>query len=114
MFARKIMSLCALAIVSACAVWPAGKDPKGKELCDNARPVLAALAAYEQQNGQYPQSLHELVPNFIVRIPFNPGLRFHRDTGIVEFAYTPSWPQTEEVYCAAHAREADWTCRSRP
>lgn len=110
---RKTLILAAVMVLAGCAVWPAGKDPKGQELCNNARPVLAALAAYHREQGYYPQSLHELVPRYMDRIPFNPGLRFHRDKGLVEFAYSPSWPQTQEVYCAAHATETDWTCRSR-
>lgn len=110
---RSLVPAAAAMALCGCAVWPAGEDAKGREMRANAAPVLAALAAYHRQHGQYPLSLHELVPSYLDRIPFHPGLRFHRDKGIVEFSYAPSWPQTQEVYCAAHASETGWTCRAQ-
>jgi hypothetical protein len=103
-----VMAALALA---ACASWPPGEDPRGQELRAQATPVLHALARYHKDKGEYPRSLHELVPRYLRDVPFAPGLRFDRDYQAIEFTYSPSWPQTRDVTCTARFGELDWVCR---
>ena len=100
--------LCALATLAACATWPPGDDPRGKELKDQATPVLVALVHYRKDKGEYPSSLHELVPRYLTAVPFGPGLSLERDR--VEFVYSPSWPRSGQVSCSALLGEVEWTC----
>lgn len=102
--------LAAAALLAACATWKPGEDPNGIEARDNARPVLAALVKYRKDRGEYPSSLHELVPHYLTGIPFDPGIRYDRDRGRIEFAYFPSWPHQDAVACGAGLGDLDWTC----
>lgn len=97
-------------LLAACATWKPGEDPNGIEARDQARPVLAALVKYRKDRGEYPSSLHELVPRYLTEVPFNPGIRYDRDNKVIEFAYLPSWPQQDPVNCGAKLGELDWTC----
>jgi hypothetical protein len=72
--------------------------------------VLAALVKYRKDRGEYPRSLYELAPKYIKEVPFNPGLRYDLDDGVVEFAYLPSWPQQDPINCGAKLGDLDWTC----
>lgn len=105
--------LLASGVLAACAVWKPGEDPNGVEARNAARPVLAALVKYRKERGEYPSSLQELAPRYLPRIPFDPGLRYDRDSASVEFAYFPSWPYQEPVGCAAKLGELDWICVRR-
>lgn len=97
--------------LAACAMWKPGEDPNGREAREQARPVLAALVKYRKERGEYPSSLHELVPHYLAEVPFSPGLRYDRDAKVVEFAYDPSWPKQQPVACGARLGDLDWTCR---
>lgn len=97
--------------VGGCATWQPGEDPKGQELRAEATPVLGALVQYRKDHGEYPLSLHELVPRYLKIVPFRPGLRLDRATQLIEFAYTPSWPDQATVVCSAQLGDLQWTCR---
>jgi hypothetical protein len=101
---------CAL-LASACAVSPAGEDPKGAELKAQGRPVLAALVSYRKDKGEYPQSLHELVPRYLNVVPFAVNLNLNHHQKRVEFVYETAWPQSQPVACLAAFGELDWTCQ---
>jgi hypothetical protein len=101
-----------LGLLAACATWKPGEDPAGIEARNSARPVLAALVKYRHDRGEYPSSLQELAPRYLHEVPFNPGLRYDRDAGTVEFAYFPSWPHQEAVACGARLGELDWKCEA--
>ena len=100
----------ALALV-ACATVPPGEDPKGKELKAQASPVLAALMSFHKDRGEYPVSLHELVPRYLEAVPFGPGLRYDRDPRVIEFVYPAPWPRSAKVLCFAQVGEREWVCR---
>ena len=106
----KLAPLALACLLAACATWKPGEDPSGVEARDKAQPVLAALVKYQKDRGEYPSSLQELAPKYLPRIPFDPGLRYDRDNGVVEFAYFPSWPYQEAVNCVARLGQLDWTC----
>lgn len=106
-FARGMLAACAL---TACATFKPGEDPVGIAARDHARPVLPALVKYKKVHGEYPLSLHELVPKFLPAVPFDPGLRYDRDSGTIDFAYSPDWPRQDPVNCGAKLGDTDWTC----
>ena len=109
---RRALAL-ATCVLASCAVWKPGEDPGGVEAREHARPVLAALVKYRRDRGEYPSSLHELVPHYLAELPFEPGLQYERDAGRVQFTYFPSWPQQDAVACGARLGELDWVC-SKP
>jgi hypothetical protein len=108
---RLPLALALALALAACATLPPGEDPKGVELLAQAKPVLGALAQYRKDHGEYPISLHELVPRYLKVVPFGPGLRLDRATQLIEFSYTTPWPQTATVVCSAPLGDLQWTCR---
>lgn len=111
---RRVPRLAAAALVlflAACATVPPGEDPRGRELKAQATPVLAALVSFHKDRGEYPVSLHELVPRYLREVPFGPGLRFDRDSRVIEFVYAPAWHDSRKVLCFARAGELEWSCR---
>jgi len=111
---RQLLPVAFSVLLAACALWPAGEDPKGKELKAQATPVLAALARYFKDKGEYPSSLHELVPRYLPAVPFAVGLRLDRDTKMIAFGYAPSWPQSGRVACTARLGDREWSCQGNP
>jgi hypothetical protein len=109
--AAVLLAACVLAL-GGCASWKPGEDPDGVAARARAQPVLPALVKYRKDRGEYPSSLQELAPRYLAEVPFDPGLRYDRDLGTVEFAYFPSWPHQEPVACAAKVGELDWTCEA--
>lgn len=105
-----LLSLCLL----GCAIAPAGEDAKGKGLRAEAEPVLAALRAYNKDHRAYPSSLYELVPRYLAAVPFQPGMRYDPDAGVVAFAYSHSFPRDGGVVCAARLGELTWSCKDSP
>ena len=106
----KLLVAPVVALISACAVWPAGSDPRGRELKANGEAVLTALARYQQQHGRFPTSLAELAPSYLPAVPARPELRFNPVLGSVSFVYSPSWPQSGQVSCSAEVGAAEWSC----
>lgn len=102
-----LLSLCLL----GCAIAPAGEDPKGKGLRAEADPVLAALRAYNKDHRAYPSSLYELVPRYLEAVPFQPGMRYDRDAGVVAFVYSRPFPYDSNVVCMARLGEFTWSCK---
>lgn len=96
--------------MSACAVWPAGSDPKGQELKAQTAPVLAALSRFQQERGHLPEYLFELVPDYLPIIPSEPELRYKRQSGSIGFEYSPPWPQPGRISCSAEVGTKEWSC----
>jgi type II secretory pathway pseudopilin PulG len=96
--------------ISGCATWPAGEDPKGKQLKEAAAPVIRALQQYRQQNGHYPEKLEDLVPIFLSQLPDKPGLWYNPKDKRVLFNYSPTWPEPGEVTCSTALENPSWAC----
>lgn len=106
----KLVIVLAAALLSACAVWPASDDPKGRELKARGAVVLAALERFRQERGHLPKSLGELAPGLLPAVPSEPKLRFNAESGLLEFVYSPSWPQPGQVSCSAVVGSKEWRC----
>jgi hypothetical protein len=81
---KRLGLLLGLALIVACAVigymiWsnlnapPPGVGPKADQGYQVCAPVIAALEHYHAQSGAYPESLKELVPNFLTAINYTVG-----------------------------------------
>ena len=106
----RLILVLAVVVISACAVWPVGGDPKGRALQAKGAPVLAALSRFQKERGHFPQSLSELVPGYLTAIPSSPALRYEQQSGSVGFEYSPSWPQPGNISCSAVAGAQEWSC----
>lgn len=108
--ASRLLVLGAALALAGCATTPPGEDARGAELRANATPVLAALASYHRDRGEYPMSLYELVPKYLRALPFRPALRVDQKEQLVEFSYFNEWPRSGSVTCVARLGATDWTC----
>jgi len=107
---RRLLIIAALALLSACTVWPIGEDPYGQEVRRNANEVVMALQAYHRDAGTFPATLQGLVPKYLPELPNEPRLQYDRDIGSLAFRYTPSWPQLRPVWCSTAGNTTDWHC----
>ena len=113
--------LLGLALVAACAVigymiWsnlnapPPGVGPKADQGYQACTPIIAALEQYHAQSGTYPESLEELVPDFLTTINYT--------VGEVDINYRPLEPgyQLEFSYTGPgmnvcrYMPDAGWKC----
>jgi hypothetical protein len=86
----RIAFVCLVAMLQACATWAPGKDPAGRALIAEANTVLVALQAYQAQNGKLPESLTELTPKYIAKLPEKPEIWYAPKTGMLTFHYSPT------------------------
>lgn len=64
--------LVALFMVAACkpfTVEPPGVGEKAERGYAALEPVIKALEQYQAETGDYPESLHELAPNYLPSVP---------------------------------------------
>jgi len=105
-------AMSALLIVG-CQTFAPGDDEKGKQLREPANKVLTAIEQYKQENGRYPNSLYELVPKYVDRLPDEPTLRIDEYSSTLRFAYSREWPQLGRIVCIAHFGTTDWQCEEK-
>lgn len=101
----------AAAALSACATVPPGDDPLGRQMREQAAPVLVALAAYVKDKGRIPSSLYELTPRYVEQLPMRPNLDFDRVSGQVGFVYERAGWRFRQVACKAEPGQVEWDCR---
>ena len=97
-------------LIVGCATFAPGDDPKGQGYKAPASKVLVALDAYKNDRGRYPNSLYELVPKYLEKVPDEPSLRFDEYTATLRFAYSREWPQLGRIVCVAHVGTTEWNC----
>jgi hypothetical protein len=107
---RRIPIVFALALLSACTVWPIGPDPYGMQGRRNANEVIMALQAYHRDAGAFPTTLEGLAPKYLPQLPDEPRFQYDRDLGTLSFRYTPSWPQLRPVWCSSVGNTTVWRC----
>jgi hypothetical protein len=64
--------LVLIVLVSLAGCEPPGQGAKAEAGYAAARPVIAGLASYHQQHGNYPASLEALVPGYLSQVPSGP------------------------------------------
>lgn len=107
---RRPAAVLVVLALSACAAQePKGQDARGAHLKAIATPVLRALIQYRKDHREYPRSLFELTPRYVSTIPFEPGLQWHRDEGVLLFEYEDG--MFSETVCLARAGDVEWVCR---
>jgi hypothetical protein len=97
-------------LLSACALWPVGEDPRGLKYKTAANAVLVALTAFYRENGVLPRELAELAPRHIASIPTEPSLFLDAQRQLLVFDYSATWPSLGKVSCAAAVGASNWTC----
>ena len=98
-------------MLTACAIWPIGEDPKGKELRSQATLVVEAIVQYKTKHGALPPSLAALVPEFIRELPEVTNYLFYLpERKSVIYNYSPSWPQLGQTRCATIIGSGKWNC----
>ena len=107
---RTVLAVWLAALLCACAVWQAGKDPQGERLMQNANAVLAALNSYIQVNRKGPATLQDLVPGYIAALPAQPEFNYSARRGSLVFNYAPSWPTPGTSACEAHFGDTAFRC----
>lgn len=107
---RVVVAIWLAAMLCACSVWSAGKDPNGEVLMRNANEVLSALNSYVQVNRKGPASLQDLVPRYIAALPAQPEFNYSARRGSLVFNYAPSWPTPGTSACEAHFGESAFRC----
>lgn len=108
---RLISALAMITILSGCAVWPMGEDPKGKEFRSQADTLVAAIVAYKEKNGSLPEKLNDLVPAFLNALPEVANYSFYlpKESGLI-YNYSPSWPQQGRTSCSTTIGSGKWGC----
>ena len=108
---RSWVGACAaMFLLAACQTFAPGEDEKGKQLREPANKILTAIEQYKQEHGRYPNSLYELVPKYVDRLPEEPTLRIDEYSSTLRFAYSRDWPQLGRIVCLAHFGTTDWKC----
>ncbi len=104
------LAITFVALLAACGTMPPGADEKGEGYKVPATKVLIALEAYKTDQGRYPNSLYELVPRHLDKIPAEPTLRLDDYTSTLRFAYSRDWPKLGRVVCVATLSTTEWVC----
>ena len=100
----------AVLLLGACASVPPGDEPRGMTFREPANKVLAALEQFKQERGRYPNSLYELTPKFIEKLPDEPSLRLDEYSGTLRFAYSRDFPDIGRVVCVVVLGSTEWKC----
>ena len=109
--------LSAVAVVAALACWPPpGRGAKAARGYQRAAPVIAALAAYQQAQGSYPDSLRQLVPAYLpdsaLAVPTRAQERYpfeyRADSGAYELTFRYVGPGMNRCRYRSAARK--WSC----
>ena len=106
----RTLAICSILALSACAVWPAGKDPRGRALIEKANPVLVAANEFKRSHGANPESLDVLVPDFIGALPNEPQLSYDPKRGLFRFTYSPTFAAGQCI-CVAEIGANSFNCR---
>ncbi len=83
---------------------PPGKGPRAERGYQMSRPVIEALKQYYEKNGEYPEGLAALVPDYIKEIP-SIGYRKKDPSYELEFSY-----EGPGVNRCVYTPEKDWNC----
>lgn len=102
--------LALFSLLSACASYAPGDDPKGLQLEGVAQQVLQAARTYMDQNARPPRTLQDLVPKYLPALPAEPLITYDARQGRFEFLYTQEGNQGAQVVCHAVIGETDWIC----
>lgn len=97
------------AALSACAIWPPGEDPRGRELRAIADTVLAAANRFAVENKRSPAALEDLVPRYIQILPAAPELYYDAVKGTFSFVYSPTLA-IGACECIAKVGAAKFSC----
>jgi hypothetical protein len=108
----RLLSIAVIASLelAACAVYPVGQDADGLNLRRGANRVMLAIEAWHHDKRTYPQTLGELVPQYLPAIPDEPRLQYQSANGSLRFRYVPTWPQLRPVWCASVGDTTNWVC----
>jgi hypothetical protein len=94
---------------------PVGRGATAERWYRDTAPLIAALAAYHQQRGEYPDALGDLVPAFlnpaalsIVHVEPNRSLSHQRDTAGFTLRFEYHGPGVNQCTYQPHA--AEWKC----
>ena len=88
-------------------------DPRGREIKQKAEPIIDAFNAFKSRNGVAPNSIDELVPSYLPKLPDIPiSIEKHPPTGhiVLVIRYTPSWPAVGQVICSVDTSTRQWAC----
>ncbi len=108
---RALVSLLVFsALLSGCASYAPGDDPKGLKLQAIGQEVLMASRMYMDQNARPPHTLQDLVPKYMAALPVEPTVTYDVKTGRFEFVYKQEGTQGSQVACHAVIGETDWIC----
>lgn len=103
--------LLLLLILTGCAVWPLGEDPKGKEYRAQANILVELIVKYKKENGELPLSLKALSPKHIQVLPEVANYSFYsKEKESLEYSYSPSWPQLGQTSCFIVIGGGKWSC----
>ena len=103
--------LLLLIILTGCAVWPLGDDPKGKEYRSQANTLVELILKYKKENGELPSSLEALVPKYIQTLPNVANLSFYsKEQESLVYNYSASWPQQGQTSCSIIIGSSKWAC----
>ena len=87
---KKLVAIALAATLTGCGFWPAGEDPNGRALLERANVVLAAVNNYTSTRGSPPESLQQLVPEFLPAIPVEPEINYYSKHKDLSFHYSPT------------------------
>lgn len=108
------MLLAGFVVASSCA--GPGEGVKAEAGYAAATPIITALEAYRQANGNYPSSLSELTPKFIIRDQLSVKFYDNKSTEFIyrkfgngyELAFSYSGPGTNQ--CVYRNSAKTWRC----
>ena len=115
--ARVVPVVIAAVVLATVGCWPPpGQGPKAARGYQRAAPVIAALAQYRQAHGAFPDSLRELVPNYLAdsalavptRTQEQYPLEYRADSGGYELAFRYVGPGMN--VCRYRSAAAKWNC----
>jgi hypothetical protein len=106
---RSGTALLTALVLSGCAVWPPGEDPRGRELRAIADTVLSAANRYAEINSRNPGGLEDLVPKYIGSLPAMPELYYNPVRGTFSFTYSPTLA-IGACECIAKVGDAKFSC----
>ena len=111
-----MLRLTVLIMLALMTCWSRGSGTRRQHGYDRATPIIAALERFHAEHGTYPDSLPELVPNYLapaaIAVPTAPKeaapWRYVAETGGYTLEFKYFGPGIN--FCRYTSRRARWKC----
>ena len=108
---KRILLAALFLSLSGCATYAPGEDEQGTKLQTDGIKVLVAVRNYMDDTTRQPQTLQDLIPKYLDKMPDQPKIGYDFKASRLMFNYIQgSGANSMLVTCHALVGQLDWVC----